>query len=425
MKLPAAAMKELLLLLRDRAALVILFVMPTALVMILTLVQEDAMRAVRGGRTTVLLALEGADRFGEAVADGLERSGAFEVVRELDGRPLTEGAIREALRRGTHSMGIVVEPGIAERLDAGADRLLSRMLPSGGGTGSGAAATGPPGEIVALFDPAVRSPFRRAVVSALGRLAQSVEVRMTFGRIENAIGAAAGRPAGPSFWDAEPHVGVREVFTGQGVEQEIPSSVVQNVPAWSLFAMFMISIPLSGSIIRERDGGTLVRLRTLPVAPATILGAKVAVFSAVCVLQFLFMLAVGTQVLPRLGTSQLVIGTQYAGLAAAALAAALAATGFGIMMGAINRTTEQSSIFCATSVVIAAALGGIMVPSFVMPAGLRALGAFSPLHWGHQAFVDLFMRGGTLSTILPPVLKLLAFGAVTLGVAVLVFRRKE
>jgi ABC-2 type transport system permease protein len=423
MKLLAAVWKELLLLLRDRGGVAILFVMPTAMVLIATLVQEDALRAIRGGRTSVLVAAEKNDSFGDAVATGLAASGSFEVVRELGGRPVTVETIREGLRAGTHTIGIVVPAGVAERVADGADRLLGRMMPPGLAPAAPAAVV-PPGEIAVYFDPAVRAPFRRAIVSALERLSQGVEVRTMMGKIEGMM-SGGGKPSGGSAWEAEPHITVREVSTGQGGENAMPSSVQQNVPAWALFAMFMISIPLSGGIIRERDGGTLVRLRTLPVSPATILAAKVIVYAAVCLLQFLFLLVIGAQVLPRLGTESLDVGTQYTGIAAAALAAAFAATGFGIMMGALNRTTEQASIFCATSVVIAAALGGVMVPSFMMPATMQLVGQYSPLHWGLSAFLDLFLRGGTFATVLPDLAKLLAFGAVTLGIAVLVFLRRE
>ncbi len=283
----------------------------------------------------------------------------------------------------------------------------------------------PLGEIAVYFDPAVRAPFRRAVITALERLSQGVEVKVMMGKLQGFMSGVTGRQAAGSSWEDEPHITVRELFTGQGGADVMPSSVQQNVPAWTLFAMFMISIPLSGGIIRERDGGTLVRLRTLPVSPLVILAAKVIVYMGVCLVQFGFLLLIGAQLLPRLGTASLEVGTQYGAILAAALAAGFAATGFGIMMGSINRTTEQSSVFCATAVVIAAALGGVMVPSFLMPAKMQHLGQLSPLQWGLSAFVDLFLRGGTLATVLPQLAKLAAFGAATLGVAVLVFRRRE
>jgi len=419
----AVVWKEMLLLLRDRGGVAILFVMPTAMVLITTLVQEDALRAVKGGRTSVLVAVTEGDTFGTAVAKGLDASGAFTVVRALRGRPVTVDAMREELRAGTYTIGIAVPAGVAERVAAGADRLLARMLPSA--MAPAASAAEPLGEIAVYFDPAVRAPFRRAVVTALERLSQGVEVKVMMGKIQGFMSGVTGKPASGSSWESEPHITVRELFTGRGGADAMPSSVQQNVPAWTLFAMFMISIPLSGGIIRERDGGTLVRLRTLPVSPVTILAAKVIVYIGVCLVQFGFLLVVGAQVLPRLGTAPLEVGTQYAAIVAAALAAAFAATGFGIMMGAINRTTEQSSVFCATAVVIAAALGGIMVPSFLMPAKMQHIGQLSPLQWGLSAFVDLFLRGGTLVSVLPQLAKLVAFGALTLGVAVLVFRRRE
>ncbi|MDP1861680.1 MAG: ABC transporter permease, partial [Gemmatimonadaceae bacterium] len=378
----------MLLVLRDRGGVAILLVMPTAMVLITTLVQEDALRAVRGGRTTVLVAVTAGDGFGAAVATGLDGSGAFTVVRELRGRAVTAATIREELLAGNYTMGIVVPPGVAERVGAGADRLLARMMPAG--MGPAVSVAEPLGEIAVYFDPAVRAPFRRAVITALERLSQGVEVKVMMGKIQGFMSGVTGKPSGKSSWEAEPHITVRELFTGQGGADVMPSSVQQNVPAWTLFAMFMISLPLSGGIIRERDGGTLVRLRTLPVAATTILAAKVLVYMGVCLLQFGFLMLIGAQLLPRLGTASLEVGTQYAAIGAAALAAAFAATGFGIMMGAINRTTEQSSVFCATAVVIAAALGGIMVPSFLMPAKMQLIGHLSPLQWGLSAFVDLF-----------------------------------
>jgi len=119
----AVVWKEMLLVLRDRGGVAILLVMPTAMVLITTLVQEDALRAVRGGRTTVLVAVAEGDTFGAAVSRGLSGSGAFTVVRELRGRAVTAETVREELQAGNYTIGIVVPPGIGERVAAGADRL--------------------------------------------------------------------------------------------------------------------------------------------------------------------------------------------------------------------------------------------------------------------------------------------------------------
>src|SRR5690554_7994767 len=45
-----------------------------------------------------------------------------------------------------------------------------------------------------------------------------------------------------------------------------PTAVQHNLPAWTLFAIFFIVIPLSINIVKEKNQGTNVRLKTLPVS---------------------------------------------------------------------------------------------------------------------------------------------------------------
>jgi ABC-2 type transport system permease protein len=96
-----------------------------------------------------------------------------------------------------------------------------------------------------------------------------------------------------------------------------------------------------------------------------------------------------------------------------ALSAALAACGYGILLGTMARTYEQASSFGAVSVVIAAAIGGIMVPVFAMPSLMQKISLFSPLSWGLNAFLDVFVRGGNIRSVLSDVTLLVLFFLVT------------
>jgi ABC-2 type transport system permease protein len=96
---------------------------------------------------------------------------------------------------------------------------------------------------------------------------------------------------------------------------------------------------------------------------------------------------------------------------------ALAACGYGILLGTMARTDEQASTFGAVSVVIAAAIGGIMVPVYVMPQFMQKISVLSPLSWGLNAFLDVFVRGGDMISVLPDVALLLMFFLVTSLVA--------
>ena len=87
------------------------------------------------------------------------------------------------------------------------------------------------------------------------------------------------------------------------------------------------------------------------------------------------------------------------------------------MLGTLASTLEQVTMFGAVSVVCAAALGGIMVPVYVMPPAMQTVSGFSPLAWGLNALVDIAAREGTLASVRFELLGLGAFFAVTLAVA--------
>jgi ABC-2 type transport system permease protein len=75
-------------------------------------------------------------------------------------------------------------------------------------------------------------------------------------------------------------------------------------------------------------------------------------------------------------------------------------------------------------VVILAAMGGVWIPIYVMPEFLQKISRFSPLNWGLESFNDLFLRDTSTLAILPELLKLIGFSAVTLVVSFLIHKSR-
>jgi ABC-2 type transport system permease protein len=84
------------------------------------------------------------------------------------------------------------------------------------------------------------------------------------------------------------------------------------------------------------------------------------------------------------------------------------AASYAICIGVFAETQEQANGFGAVSIVILAALGGLLVPAFAMPASFRGIMKISPLHWCLEAYYGLFLEGGKLKDILTNILSLLA-----------------
>jgi ABC-2 type transport system permease protein len=210
-------------------------------------------------------------------------------------------------------------------------------------------------------------------------------------------------------WSSQRIMEIQEKLAFHKDFEKTPTSVQQNVPAWALFGIFFIVVPMAGCLIKERQDGTLMRLLSMPVSYLTLLSGKVIAYILVCLIQFVFILIIGKLVLPFLGTSMLEMGSSPIAVIMVLLSSILAATGYGIMLGSIAKTYEQASMFGAISVVIAAALGGVMVPVYAMPKVMQEISAFSPIAWGLDAFLDLFVQQGDIKTVFPETLLLLSF----------------
>ena len=434
MLLLANIKKELLLLSRDRAGLLVLFVMPMLLVLVLSLVQDNLFRASGKGVTHALFINLDTGSLGTEFADQLKATGALELVEEFAGQKVTVEMARQKVLSGSYQFAIIVPEQFSTGINAGAEAAVRSAL--------GAAEAGlAPARLQIFFDPTVRGVYRTAVTNSLYRgllgleIARKSEafVRLLPAELQKNLQAQLGSdligavplrlPEISSSWARQTLVEVREESAAPERYKALPTSVQQNVPAWTLFGMFFIVIPLAGTLIRERQQGTLTRLMTMPVGSGSLLLGKILAYQCICLIQFGLMLAVGKYLLPLLGTPVLELGDAPVALLLVAVSAALAACGYGLLIGVLARSYEQASSFGSVSVVIAAALGGVMVPVYVMPPVMQQLSVFSPLGWGLDAFLEIFVRGGNLSSVLPRVAALNGFFLLCIFLAVLAFRR--
>jgi ABC-2 type transport system permease protein len=101
------------------------------------------------------------------------------------------------------------------------------------------------------------------------------------------------------------------------------------------------------------------------------------------------------------------------------------AVSYAVCVGVFAQTQEQANGFGAVSIVILSILGGIMVPSFIMPDSFKTILAVSPLHWCLQAFYGLFLEGGKLKDIESNILYLLAITLILQFVAFAGLKRKK
>ncbi len=486
-RLLATMLNELRLLARDRAGLLVLFLMPSVLVVVVSLVQENVLQTTGEAGIRAAFIDEDGDTLGKALRVRLEAADSLELIQKIDSRAVTAADIDPLLAGGDIPFVIRVPAGATEGMRKRAEFLIRQALPAAPEKPGAIASTivspltvvdpenetplraaeeqatqsskpmepeeqatesskpmeqtapPEPPEIAVYFDPLVQGAFRTAVVSAVNAMLMAAEMEIK-ARILSAMVSeqvsgllrAMAPPAAPppdfsmaAEWGAPRLITVDERRGLSAGHLRLPTSVQHNVPAWALFGMFFIVVPLGGALIREKQDGTLARLLVMPVPYVALLAGRLMAYVLVCLAQFGIILLMGRYVLPLLGAPVLELSGSPLAMVAVVISAGLAAAGYGMLLGTISTTYEQASMFGAVSVVIAAAIGGIMVPVYVMPDSMRVLSHFSPLAWGLTALTDIFARQADLFDVLDRIGRLLAFAAGCQIVAWGAFRRKR
>lgn len=420
---------------RDITGLLVVFLMPVVLVVVVTLVQQNVLATLGKTKMKGIFVNQDRQAIATKIIETLRESNAIQLSDDTNGEPATIEKVRKAVGQGKYQFGVVAPEGTTKAFLARAKQVAENSISVDKSSkarpeSSGNSPNNPP-DLLVYLDPALSENARTGIMTILKASLVVIETNEKMKafeallpkKIEAAARSAMGSQWSEDFkaslpdvritWDSSPIMLAREQTAGRGKPDKVPTTVQQNVPAWTLFGIFFIVVPLGGSLLRERQSDMLVRLLTMPQSCLAILAAKAVAYLAVCIMQFLLILLIGMFLLPALGTPPLETGSSPWAILMIVVAAALAACGYGILLGTMARTYDQATTFGAVSVVIGAALGGIMVPVYVMPTVMQKISMLSPLSWGLNAFLDVFVRGGGVRSALPNVLLLLCFFLAT------------
>jgi len=264
-----------------------------------------------------------------------------------------------------------------------------------------------------LAEPGIDGHLLNALRAELTGIAGEFKARMAM--------LDAGAPPPPPQASVTALVDAQRVATS-GVR---PTAVQQSVPAWLVFGMFFIVTSLANLLLQERTHGTLARLRSLGVPSHTLLLAKALPYFGVNLLQVLLMLGVGLWLIPALGGDALSLaGVHWPALACAIGAISAAAVGLSLLLASLVRTAAQAATVGPALNVLMAAVGGIMVPTFVMPDFMQKLARLSPMNWALEALLGVLLRGGGVAQLVPQLVPLLMLALVTGSAAAWLFRRR-
>ena len=382
MKALAIAATDLRRLLRWRANVFFLFVLPMLIILLLG------------------AAFGGANRARIGIVMGAHGPLARQFVAALDARPSTElrtyrdrATLQRAVARGALDAGLLIGADYDARVAAGRQATLGYL--------------GRPDSVA--------QQLRATIQSVSAEQAQALIVARLVEQADHPGFMRAHARAREAVAAAPP---VRVNVTDPGARAYAATESRFEAGASTQLLLFIFLTSLNGAIwlIETRRLGIARRMLSTPTSTRAILAGQVLGRLAIALLQALIIVA-GTAIAFGVGWGD------PAGTAAVVVAFALVGTGAALLLGSVVAEEQQAGPLALLLALGLAALGGSMAPLEVFPDTARQIAHITPHAWANDAFSELLRHGGGLGSVLGDVAVLLAFAAVALVLATWRLRR--
>jgi len=193
--------------------------------------------------------------------------------------------------------------------------------------------------------------------------------------------------------------------------------LIQAVAGTAIMMLLFSIAGIGGGLLDEKDAGTLKRLLYSPLKATDILFGKMGAALILAILQLIVMFVFSWLVFG------LPIFKDITALVLMILATAFAVSSFGMFLVAIAKTRQQLQGLSTIVILVMSAIGGSMVPLFVMPAIMQKIAIVSVNYWGIQGFYDIFWRNLSVIEIVPKMGVLIGIGLIMSLISIQLFKK--
>ena len=278
--------------------------------------------------------------------------------------------------------------------------------------------------------PVAAQVVEQAILAAMNELSSSLDIAGASTRIADSLGlfSSEGVSEKDYFadslsnaqkeWQAGPPISVLAQKETQREESDvqIPIGFQQTSPGIAvMFAMFFV-VTGAGSILLEREQGTLRRLLSSPISKSAILGGKLLGVYISSIIQFSLLVLVGYFFF------NVDWGQSPVALVVMVLAFTFSITALGMLAASLVRTYAQIDALSTVIILPLSGLGGAMWPIEIVPDFMQRISLWVPTGWAMRGFHDLITRGLGLQDILLEAGVLFLFGISFLLIAIWRFK---
>jgi len=220
--------------------------------------------------------------------------------------------------------------------------------------------------------------------------------------------------AADALWDPAPIAVVAEdASVDVARENQITNGpYIQFSMGFVVMFVLFITLGVAGTILEERDQGTMARLLSAPTYRAQIIGGKTIGIATSGMLEALILVGLGAFVF---GVPW---GSDPLGVAIMLVSYIAAASGLSVFVAAVVKSRDQLSGLTPLIAVALAMVGGSYFDISFAPPLFQTASRFTPTGWAMIGLRDVVARGMGVESVLLPAAVLLGMGAVFFGLGV-------
>jgi ABC-2 type transport system permease protein len=203
-----------------------------------------------------------------------------------------------------------------------------------------------------------------------------------------------------------------------GIKNDTKLGLIQAVAGTAILMLLFSVAGVGTSILEEKENGTINRLLYSPLKGSTILYSKMLFAFFISILQLTAMFLFAWLIF------NMDLSVDIPALILMIIATAFAVSSLGIFLAAVTKTRQQAQNLSTIIILVMSAIGGSMIPLFIMPAILQKIALLSVNYWGIQGFYDIFWRTLPLEAILPKILILISIGIVMTFASIRLFKKR-
>lgn len=394
---------------RDKMGLALMFIMPIVLAIVIASVQNSTYELVNDKKIPLLILNKDTAAPAVELETALNKSGMF-IIKKIAATE-TDSTLKQKMQDKEALLGLVIPETYSNDVLLKAENISVQALQVISVTADDTTAdenTPVTAAAIALYyHPVLQPSFRQGIEGALNSVLQIVQSKYIVRQLYSGINDQAAIPDSLEHQILTNQTPIDQHAISKDMDAAVPNATQHNIPAWTVFAMFFIVISLGSGIVREKMSGSFLRLKTMPTPLSVAIISKQITYIIITILQAVIIFGLGKWMFPLIGLPALNFPQDQLGLLLVIFICGWCATSFAIFIGVFCKTQEQSNGIGAISIVLFAAVGGLLVPSFAMPKSFQTVMQLSPLHWCLEAFYGLFLEGGVLRDVLKDIVPIL------------------